>query len=69
MRTGLGQGDRLETVQGLFEHALYDFLLHATRPCIPHDVCSTAFVHETEGNVEFVAVDPASADTEDVWVL
>jgi hypothetical protein len=59
----------LETLEGLLEDATDDLLLHATGPCIVHDVCGTSCVHEAESDVYFMAVQPASSDAKDVWML
>ena len=59
----------LEALKGLLENTTYDILFHATGPCIVHDIGGTSCVHETESDMQFVAIQPASSDTEDVWMF
>jgi ribosomal protein S12 methylthiotransferase accessory factor YcaO len=59
----------LEAFKGLSEDATDDFLVHATRPTVPHDISGAALAHEAKGDVELVAVHPAPTDTKDVRVF
>jgi len=59
----------LEALEGLPEDTAYNLLLHAAGPSKLHDIGGASCVHESESDVQFVAVQPASSDTKDVWVL
>src|SRR5438552_130894 len=61
--------DELEAFQSLFEDAADDVFVHATGPSITHDVCCATLAHETESDVELVAVHPRATDTEDVGMF
>lgn len=59
----------LESLERLGQDASDNLLFHATRPAVPHNICSAALVHEAEGNVKFVAGHPGAPDSQDVGVF
>ena len=67
-REGRGR-NLLEALEGLPEDAAYNLLVHTAGPGIVHDISGTSCVHEAKCNVQFMAVQPASSYTKDVWVL
>jgi len=48
----------LEAFKGLLEDATNDFLVHATRPTVMHDISCASLTHETKCNMEFMAIHP-----------
>lgn len=59
----------VEALESLLEYAPNDVLFHTTGPAVPHYIGGTSFVHETQGNVQLVAVHPRATDTKDIGVL
>jgi hypothetical protein len=59
----------LEALEGLTQDTADYILLHASWPAIAHDVSGASFVHEAQGDVEFVAIHPRTTDTQDVGVF
>ena len=59
----------LYPLESLLEDTFDDFLLHAACPPVVHNIRCASGVHETQGDVKFVAVHPRSTNTKDVGVF
>ena len=61
--------ESLESFEGLSQNAADDFLFHAARPAVAHNVSSTAFVHQTKSDAESVTSHPRTPDAQDIGML